>query len=70
MILKKIHDRIQNGLAVFVLGVILRRKAMKKKPKQSSVHSPFICDTCKCEACVFHIGDIKIPCANLKRSNR
>lgn len=43
---------------------------MKKKPKQSSVHSPFLCDTCKCEACVFHIGDIKIPCANLKRSNR
>ena len=41
----------------------------KKKPKPSSVHSEFLCDTCGSDACMIRIGDIKIPCANLKRCN-
>lgn len=37
-----------------------------KKPKDSYVHSPALCQQCASKQCVFHIGDIKVPCANLK----
>lgn len=48
---------------------MIKKMKRKKLPKPSVVYSPFLCDTCSTKECVFHIGDIKIPCANLKRGD-